>query len=124
MASTETLKRSVSNITQAPLDFLLSPMVGLLSVLTRMREQDDPTGVRVAFFLPGIVWNTGVNIGSSTIRLVTGGLELVPGIFLLPFDADLDSLYSPVANGAALVEFETPCCIDIKFGIDYTAAVN
>ncbi len=121
-ASTETLKRSVSNIAQAPLDFVLAPMVGLLAVASKMREQDDPIGVRLAFAVPGVIWNTGVNIGSSVIRLVTGGLELVPGIFLLPFDAELDPLFVPVDNAAALVEIETPCCLYVKFGIDYTAA--
>ncbi len=121
-ASTETLRRSVSNLTQGPLDLLLSPMVGILGVVTRMREQDDPVGVRVAFAVPGVVWNTGVNVGASVIRFVTGGVELIPGVFLLPFDTDLDALYSPVDNGGALFEMETPCCIDVKFGIDYTAA--
>jgi hypothetical protein len=124
VASTETLRRSVSNISQAPLDFLFSPFVGIYSVITRMREQDDPTAVRVAFFVPGIVWNTGVNLGGATIRLITGGIELIPGIFLVPFEADLDVLYAPVTNAAAMYEMETPCCIDVKFGIDYTAAVN
>jgi hypothetical protein len=123
MASTETLKRSVSNIAQAPLDLVFSPMVALLAVATRMSERDDPTAVRVVFALPGWIWNTGVNIGASTIRFVTGGVELIPGVLLLPFEADLDPLFSPVDDAAALFEMETPCCLDVKFGIDYTAAV-
>ncbi len=122
LASTETLRRSVSNLTQAPLDFLFSPMVAIVGVVTRMREQDDPIPVRVVFGGPGIVWNTGVNLGSSAIRFVTGGIELIPGILLVPFEADLDVLFSPVDSGGALFEMETPCCIDLKFGIDYTAA--
>jgi hypothetical protein len=122
LASPETLKRSVSNLTQAPLDLLFSPMNGLLAVITQMNEQEDPVAVRVVFAVPGVIWNTGVNIGASVIRFITGGIEFVPGVFLFPFDADLDSLYSPVENAAALVEFDTPCCIYVKFGLDYTAA--
>lgn len=122
LASTETLKRSASNLTQAPLDLIFSPVVGLLTVITRMNEQDDPIGVRVAFALPGVIWNTGVNIGASVIRFVTGGIELVPGVLLFPLEADLDPLFAPVDNAAALFEMETPCCLDVKFGIDYTAA--
>jgi len=121
-ASTDTLRRSVSNITQAPLDLLFAPMVASVGVVTRMREQEDPVAVRVVFGLPGVIWNTGVNVGASVIRLVTGGVELIPGLLLLPFDADLDPLYSAIDNGGALFEMETPCCIDVKFGIDYTAA--
>lgn len=123
-ASSDTLKRSVSNITQAPLDLILAPMNGLLSVITRMGEQEDPTAVRIAFFVPGVIWNTGVNIGASTIRMITGTLELIPGVLLFPVDADLGPLFSAVDSAGALVEFETPCCLDVKFGIDYTAAVN
>jgi hypothetical protein len=123
LASPETLKRSISNLTQAPLDLVFSPMVGLLAVATRMNEQQDPVAVRVVFAVPGVIWNTGVNIGASVIRFVTGGIELIPGVLLMPFEADLDPMYSPVANAAALVEVDTPCCIDVKFGIDYTAAV-
>ena len=122
LASTETLKRSISNITQAPLDLVLTPMVALISVIEGMREQDDPVAVRVAFFMPGYIWNAGVNVGASFIRFVTGGLELIPGVLLLPFEADLDPLFSPVYGAAALFEMDTPCCIDVKFGIDYTAA--
>jgi len=123
LASTETLKRSVSNLTQAPLDLLFSPMTGMLAVATRMNEQVDPVAVRVAFALPGVIWNTGVNVGASVIRFITGGIEFGPGILLLPFEADLDPLFSPVRNAGAVVELDTPCCIDVKFGIDYTAAV-
>lgn len=123
-ASTETLKRSLSNITQAPLDLLLAPMNGLLSVITRMGEQEDPNAVRVVFFVPGVIWNTGVNIGASTIRMITGTIELIPGVLLAPVDADLDPLFSAVDSAGALVELETPCCLYVKFGIDYTAAVN
>ena len=121
-ASTATLKRSISNITQAPLDLVFSPMVGLISVVEGMLEQDDPFWVPVGFALPGYVWNTGVNIGLSAIRFVTGGLELIPGVALLPFEADVGVLFSPVESAGALFEMDTPCCIDIKFGIDYTAA--
>jgi hypothetical protein len=122
LASTDTLKRSISNITQAPLDLVLSPMVGFISVVEGMLEQDDPVAVRVVFAGPGYIWNTGVNVAASFIRFVTGGLELIPGLLLIPFEADLDPLYAPVANAGAIFEMDAPCCIDIKFGIDYTAA--
>ena len=76
VASTETLRRSVSNISQAPLDWLFSPFVGIYSVITRMREQEDPTAVRVVFFLPGVIWNTGVNIGGGRFASLQAGLSL------------------------------------------------
>ena len=122
LASPATLKRSLSNITQAPLDLILSPMVGVLSVVTGMNDQADPVAVRVVFAVPGVIWNTGVIVGASVIRFVTGGLEFAPGVLLLPFEADLDTLFSAVDSAGALVEMETPCCIDVKFGLNYTLA--
>jgi hypothetical protein len=86
-----------------------------------MRDVKDSVAIRVFFALPGYIWYTGVNVGASVIRAVTGLLELVPGILLLPFEADLDPLFDAVENAGALVEVETPCCIYIKFGIDYTS---
>jgi hypothetical protein len=120
-ASPETLKRGVSNILNSPLDLVLSPMSSAIGMTTKMRDVKDSVAIRVFFALPGYIWYTGVNVGASVIRAVTGMLELVPGILLLPFDADLDPLFDAVENAGALVEVETPCCIYIKFGIDYTS---
>jgi hypothetical protein len=123
-ASQETLKRSVSNMLQSPLDLVLSPMTSLIGISTKMVEQQDSAGVRLFFAVPGYIWYTGVNVGASVIRGVTGLIEVIPGVLLFPFpEADMDPLFDPVDNAGALIEIDTPCCIYIKFGIDYTAPV-
>ncbi len=124
VASPETLKRSVSNMVQSPLDLLLSPMTAMIGIATKMRDQEDSTAVRLTFVVPGYIWYTGVNVGASVIRGVTGLIEVLPGLLLLPFaESDLDPLFDPVDNAGALVEIDTPCCVYVKFGIDYTAPV-
>ncbi|MCZ6464194.1 MAG: hypothetical protein O7A09_07630, partial [Proteobacteria bacterium] len=70
------------------------------------------------YTVPGYLWMLGVQVGASSVRTITGALELIPGIFLLPFEADLDPLYDPVDNSSALVEWENGV-IDVKFGIAY-----
>ena len=50
-----------------------------------------------------------------------GRLELVPGLGLLFFDADLDPLYGPIERNEALVDLETPP-LKIKFGVNYVAS--
>lgn len=120
VASTETLKRSVSNILQGPLDLVLAPMTAAKGITTKMIDSEDSNWVRAIFVAPGYIWYTGVIVGAGVLRVVTGGLELVPGILLMPFEADLDPLFDPVDRAPALVEFDTPCCINIRFGIDYT----
>jgi hypothetical protein len=117
-ASPETLKRSVSNILFGPFDIVFSPVVGSQTVFHNIQDIDDSMWVRVAYVAPGVVWNTTLEMGSGIIRCMTGLIEFVPGLFLVPFDADLDVLFSPAEKADALVDEDTPV-LNIKFGIDY-----
>ena len=118
-ASPETLKRSVSNILFGPLDVAFTPVVSARAVIHNLQNVDDTMGVRVAYAVPGYVWDMGVQIGAGTIRVLTGVIEFLPGLGLFFFDADLDPLFSPVERGQALVDYDTPP-LNIKFGITYT----
>ncbi len=118
-ASYRTLGRALGNIIQAPLDLALSPIVAGLALNRNIRDINDTRGVRIAYFVPGYFWMTGVQIGASVLRGITGGLELIPGLILLPFpESDLDPLFDPVENSQGLVEWENGV-IDVKFGITY-----
>ena len=119
-ASPETLKRSVENLTLWPLDLVLSPVVAGKTVYQNLRDIDDSTAVRIAYPVPGFVWVTFVQMGSSVLRGVTGVFEFLPGLGLLPFDADLDPLFDPADENEALVDYETPV-YDFRFGVNYTS---
>jgi len=119
-ASPETLRRSMSNILFAPLDIALSPVVAANTIYKNLNNIDDSLGVRIAYVIPGFVWNVGLNAGSGVIRAAAGGLELLPGIFLLPFKLDMAPLFAPGEKGNALVDIETPP-LNVKFGIDYSS---
>lgn len=118
-ASPETLKRAVGNILLAPVDLVLQPFVVGQTIYKNMRDIDDSLGVRIAYPLPGYVFTLGVHTGACLIRELSGLLELLPGIGLAFFDADLDPLYDPVERADALVEEDTPV-INFKVGINYT----
>jgi hypothetical protein len=120
-ASYRTLARSVSNMLFGPLDIALSPIVAFKGEIEKMQDVDDTTGVRVAYAVPGYFFYTGVVIGAGVIRTVTGALELVPGIVLLPFKTDMDPLMTPVADAPALFEYENEY-FPVRFGLDYTSA--
>ena len=120
-ATGETLKRATGNILMAPLDMALSPIVAGKTIYHNMREIDDSMAVRVTYALPGYVFLTGVQLGASTIRMISGILEFVPGLGLLFFDTDLDPLYDPVERGEGMVDYDTRF-LYFKFGIDYTGA--
>jgi hypothetical protein len=119
-ATPDTLKRSMGNILFAPFDVVLSPVVAGRIVYTNMRDIDDSQWVRIVYPLPGYVWTTGLQIGASVLREITGLIELLPGLGLVFFEADLDPLYAPVERGEALVDVETPV-LNIKFGMNYTS---
>ena len=120
-ASPKTLKRSIQNLTQFPLDAGMAPIVSGWTIYKNMRNIGDSTGVRIFYPIPGFAWNVMVNVGSSVLRGVSGVLEFAPGIVLLPFDADLDPLFDPAEDNSGLVQWENGI-YDIKFGIDYTTA--
>ena len=117
-ASPETLKRSLTNLAFGPLDFALAPVTGATGVYRNIQDIDDTMAVRVAYAVPGVVWNTAFNMGGAVLRVFSGALELVPGIILLPFDADMRPLFAPPDRAPALIDEETDS-LSIKIGIDY-----
>jgi hypothetical protein len=120
-ASPATLKRSVENLTQWPLDLVLSPVVAGKTVYTNLQDIDDSNAVRVAYPVPGFAWVTFVQMGAACLRGVTGVLEFLPGLGLLFFETDLDPLFDPVEDNEALVNFENPV-YHFRFGVSYTSS--
>lgn len=119
-ASPETLKRSASNILFGPADIALSPATAAYGLYVGMRDQDDSLGVRIVYPVPGYIWNFGVQAGAGSLRTLAGLLELLPGIGLYFFEADLDPLFPPVDRADAWVDYDTPP-LYVKFGVNYTA---
>ena len=117
-ASTQTISRSLTNILFGPLDFALSPIVGTRSVYNNLRDIDDSTGVRIFYAIPGVAWNIAFNAGGGVIRLFTGLLEFVPGLILIPFEADMDPLFAPPERADALIDEEYDL-FAVKIGINY-----
>ena len=117
-ASPETLKRSMSNIIGGPFDVAFSPVTAANGVYRNLSDIDDSLGVRIAYTLPGFVWNMGLGVGAGAIRVFAGVLELIPGIFLLPFSTDIDPIFAPGEKGDALIDYDTPP-LNVKWGIYY-----
>ncbi len=119
-ASTETLARSTSNIIFAPFDIVLSPVTAALGQIGKLRDVEDTPGVQIAYAFPGYFFYTGVVMGGGLIRGVTGLIQFIPGVVLLPFETDLDPLMDPVDDATALFEYDFEY-YPIRFGLDYTS---
>ena len=117
-ASPETIKRSVTNILFGPLDFALGPITGTRSVYNNLQDIDDSTGVRIAFAVPGVAWNSAMQMGGGVLRTFSGLLEFVPGLILIPFEADMDPLFTMPERQDALIDEEYDF-IAIKIGVNY-----
>ena len=120
-ATTATIQRSIENLTLFPFDVILSPVVAGQTLYTNLRDIEDSTAVRIAYPVPGYIWLTAVQIGAGVLRGVTGAFELIPGLILIPLDADLDPLYDPADENSAMVDYELPF-YHVRFGINYTTA--
>jgi hypothetical protein len=114
-----TFQRAAGNILMAPLDLVLAPYVGTQTIVNNLQDIDDTTGVRIGWVVPGLVWNTGMQIGGALMRELVGLVELGPGLLLLPFEGEMDPLYAPPERSEALVDYETDY-LWVKFGVRYT----
>jgi hypothetical protein len=119
-AGGKTLARSMQNLFLFPADLVLSPFVGGKAVFNAWRDSDDSTAVKWGYAPFAPIWGISVQAGASIIRGVAGALELLPGLVLLPFGAEMDPLYDLPENQPALVDQEAGP-VRIKFGIDYLA---
>lgn len=120
-ATTATIKRSVQNLLFFPVDFALSPYVGTRTVYNQWRSSDDTDAVKIAYPLPGVAWAVSVNMGASVLRGVAGALEFLPGLVLIPFDADLQPLFDLAENNNALWDSGEEGFARARIGIDYVA---
>jgi hypothetical protein len=96
-ATSATLQRSIENITLFPFDVAMSPIVAGQTIYTNLNDIEDSTAVRIAVF------------------------ELIPGLILLPLDADMAPLFDPADENEALIDYELPF-YHLRFGINYTTA--
>jgi len=132
-SSPDTLRRSLGNIFQAPVDLALAPVTAGLTLVENLDTvSDNPVGkgAYAVFGGPGLLL---LEAGTAVARMGTGLVELLPGVVLFPFDADLPPLFdregsfpallqanNPLAENPAWVKwvpFLTPLTIDLRAGV-------
>jgi hypothetical protein len=123
-ATTKTIKRSIQNLLLFPVDFALSPYVATKAVYNNWRGSNDTDAVKIAYPIPGVAWAVSVNMGASMMRGVAGALEFLPGLVLIPFDADLTPLYDLAENNNALFDSGEERFMRARLGLDYVSPAD
>jgi hypothetical protein len=121
-ATTAVLKRAFENMPQGVGDCVLSPYTAGQTLYTNLTTIEDTLPVRIAYIVPGYVWNVMSNFGGGLIRALTGALELPTGVVLLFSDAEMEPLFDPAEDNEALFTWdEYEDIYRVKVGISYTA---
>lgn len=122
-AGAKTLTRATQNLLFFPFDIALSPFVGAKVTYDSWRDSDDTKAVKYGYALVAPIWSIGVQSGASVIRGVAGMLELLPGIALLPFEAEMNPLYDLPEIQPAWVDVGNDT-FRMKFGVNYLTATD
>jgi hypothetical protein len=121
-ATTTVLKRSFENMPQGLFDVVLAPYTSGASIYNNMTTIQDTRAVRVAYAVPGYIWNVMCNLGGGVIRSMTGVMELPVGVFLLFSDAEMEPLFDPAEDNEAVFTWDTYEDIyRVKVGVSYTS---
>ena len=117
-AGPKTLARAGQNLLFFPLDIALSPFVSAKITWDSWRSSEDTKAVKYGYALFAPFWNFSIQAGASVIRGVAGALELLPGLVLLPFDADMNPLYELPESQPAWVDTGNDH-FKVRFGVNY-----
>lgn len=121
-ATTTVLKRAFENMPQGVGDVVLSPYTAGQTLYINMTTIEDTLPVRIAYCVPGYLWNVMSNTGGGLIRMLTGVLELPTGLVLLFSDAEMEPLFDPAEDNEALITWDAfEHIYRVKTGISYTA---
>ncbi len=113
------LCRAITTMLLAPTDLILSPYIAGRDQYTRMQDNDDTTGVIVAYTVPGYIFLTAIQVYSSAIRFVAGALEFVPGLLTFFREGSTTAYFYDQHNGKAMINQDWGPC-PIRIGNSYT----
>jgi len=122
-AGAKTLTRATQNLLFFPFDIVLSPFVATKITWDSWRSSEDTKAVKYGYALFAPIWSISIELGASAIRGVAGALELLPGLALLPFDAEMNPLYDLPENQPAWVDTGIDK-FKVRFGVDYIKAAE
>jgi hypothetical protein len=107
-ASPDTLRLAIEDMVFGVGDVVAAPVTGGIATAENMSEVSDNGFLQGAYVLPGWLGLTGLQLGQGTLRIVVGALQVVPGLVLFPFEADVPEGFNVFRQGEALVDYRNP----------------
>jgi len=123
LAGAQTLKNSVGNMTQAPLDLALIPATSATTVYRGVIGSKTYSPLAKVLVSPfaftlGTTFCSLVTLTTGTLRLLDGVASLPVGLAVLPTDKEIPLIYHHVPNAPAMVDHDTKA-FHFNFGVYY-----
>jgi hypothetical protein len=107
-ASPDTLRMALEDILFGAVDVVVAPVNGGRATARNFDEVSDNAVLQGLYAVPAALGLTTLQALQGALRTATGIVELVPGIFLFPFSADLDPDLNVFRRGDLMVDLENP----------------
>ena len=107
LASPDTLRRSLEDLTMGVADIAVAPVTAGIAVADNLDAVSGNGFSQGVYTLPGWLGLTTLHVLTGVCRFTWGALELVPGIVLFPFSADLPD-WDGFRSGEKLVDWQNP----------------
>jgi hypothetical protein len=107
-ASPDTLRVAIEDIVFGAVDVAAAPATGGMATFQNLDAVSDNGFLQGAYAVPGWLGLTLLQVAQGTLRVVTGTIQLVPGIVLFPFKADVPEGFNVFRSGEKLVDVRNP----------------
>jgi hypothetical protein len=123
LAGGQTLKNSVGNMTQAPLDLALIPATSVTTIYRALIGSKTYSPLAKVLMSPfaftlGTTFCSLLSLTTGGLRLLDGVASLPVGLAVLPTDKEIPLVYHRVENAPAMVDHDTRA-YHVNFGIYY-----
>lgn len=112
------LCRSMANLTLAPFDIALSPVITAKDMYYGLSEVGDEVLIQIAAAAPGYVYLNTIQVGGGVIRIIAGIYEFFPGWFTLFREGSSPPLYRSQDETWQIYSTDVGPC-PIRFGSSY-----
>jgi hypothetical protein len=105
-------------ITLAPTDVLFGPFIAAKDLKYGMDEMGDPITMKIVGAIPGYLWLLTLQGGGAILRVISGALEFIPGLFTLFREGPSTPMFKSQDESWALYSEDFGPC-PIRVGTSY-----